>query len=226
MEFILYNNSIIIRDLGLQYWQSISSLMQNFTITRTIETLDEFWCVQHYPIFTLGPLGKEKDCIIPGKIPIIRTNRGGKITYHGPGQQIVYLLVDLKRRKMGIRDLIFLIERTVIATLNYFSIKSHIIQKYPGIFVHNKKICSFGLRIIKGCSLHGFALNVNMDMRPFSYIHPCGNKKIEMTQIYDFKKKINCKLVTSILIKKIVYFLKIRHVSYKKYNIDNIKNKT
>jgi len=215
MEFTLYNNSIIIRDLGLQHWQLVSSLMQNFTITRTIETLDEFWCVEHYPIFTLGPLGKEEDLIIPSQIPMIRTNRGGKITYHGPGQQIIYLLVDLKRRKIGIRDLIWLIERTVIDTLNYFSIKSHIIKKYPGIFVQNKKICSFGLRITKSCSLHGFALNVNMNMRPFSYIYPCGNKTIHMTQIYDFKKKINCKVIKLILIKKIVHFLNINHVFYK-----------
>ncbi|HXK00365.1 MAG TPA: lipoyl(octanoyl) transferase LipB, partial [Buchnera sp. (in: enterobacteria)] len=173
----MYNNSIIIRDLGLQNWQLVSNLMQNFTIIRTMKTLDELWCVQHYPIFTLGSLGKEEDLIMPSKIPIMRTNRGGKITYHGPGQQIIYLLIDLKRRKIGIRDLICLIEKTVVSTLNEFSIKSHIIQEFPGIFVRNKKICSFGLRIIKGCSLHGFALNVNMDMRPFSYIHPCGNKK-------------------------------------------------
>ncbi|CAL4042933.1 lipoyl(octanoyl) transferase LipB [Buchnera aphidicola] len=211
----MYNNSIIVRDLGLQHWKIVSDLMQAFTTIRTVETLDELWCVEHYPIFTLGSLGTRKDIIKPVKIPIMHTNRGGKITYHGPGQQIIYLLLDLKRRNISVRNIISLIENSVVDTLNYFFIKSHIMHEYPGVFVKNKKICSFGLRIKKGCSLHGFSLNVCMDMRPFSYIYPCGNKKINMTQIYDFKKNINCTTIKLVLIKKIVNFLKISSIFYK-----------
>ncbi|CAL4321652.1 lipoyl(octanoyl) transferase LipB [Buchnera aphidicola] len=209
------NDTIIIRDLGLQHWEKVSDLMQKFTAIRDIKTLDELWCVQHYPIFTLGPLGTKKDRLITSKIPMVHTDRGGKITYHGPGQQIIYLLLDLRRRKMGIRDIITLIEKTVIATLHYFSIKSNIVQEYPGIFVDNKKICSFGLRIKKSCSLHGFSLNVNMDMRPFFHIYPCGNNKIRMTQIYNFKKNINCKIIKLVLIKKIIDLLNVSSIIYK-----------
>lgn len=209
------HNTIIVRDLGLKDCQVISDLMYYFNIFRNIDTIDEIWCVQHYPIFTCGKLSKITDLIRPGKIKIMHSDRGGQITYHGPGQQIIYLLIDLKRKKLKILDLIKLIKNTVIDTLQHFFIKSYYIDKYPGIYVQGKKICSLGLKINKGCSYHGFALNINMDLSPFLYIHPCGQKHISMTQMSDFKSDIKLQSVKLILIKKILNFLKINKIYYK-----------
>ncbi|WP_343377787.1 lipoyl(octanoyl) transferase LipB [Buchnera aphidicola (Formosaphis micheliae)] len=210
----MYNNTIIVRQLGLQCWKKIFNLMEDFTISRNKNTLDELWCVQHYPIFTLGRLSQEQDLIFSNKIEVIQTNRGGRITYHGPGQQIIYLLIDINRRQITPRKLIQLIECTVLSTLQHFCIKAHLIKEYPGIYVDNKKICSFGLRITKGCSLHGFALNIDMDMSPFLQIYPCGNRNIKMTQLIEFKKKVNIINVTSILLKQIINLLNIKTVYY------------
>ena len=211
----MYNNSIIVRDLGLQDWKIVSDLMYHFNMFRSKQTLDEIWCVEHYPIFTCGKLSKKTDLITSGKIRIMHSDRGGQITYHGPGQQIIYILFDLKRKKLKITDLIKLIQDTVTDTLKYFFIQSHCIKQHPGIYVQGKKICSFGLKIQKGCSLHGFSLNVNMDLNPFLYIHPCGNDKISMTQMSYFKSDITLQSVKIVLIKKMLTFLNISKIYYK-----------
>lgn len=196
-------NKIIVRNLGLISWEKISKSMYNFTINRTNLTKDELWLVQHPKIFTVNKFNDiNKNFSNMYNIPIAESNRGGKITYHAPGQQIVYILMNLKRREINIRQLINIIQQSVIKTLDYFNINAKTYCKYPGVYVNKKKICSLGLKIIKGCSLHGFALNINMDMKPFKIIHPCGCKDLKMTQISDFYNNIDVNQVNSILISK------------------------
>lgn len=199
----MYNKIIFFRNLGLEHWYNTFDKMNNFTISRNFHTFDEIWFVEHYPIFTQGQSKKKENIIFYNKIPVVNTDRGGQITYHGPGQQILYFLIDLKRRKISIRTLIDIMQKTVIETLNKFSIKSYIKKKSPGVYINEKKICSLGLRVKKGSTLHGLALNVDMDLTPFSYIHPCGDSNIKMTQIKDFNVYIQLKDVRIILIKKL-----------------------
>ncbi|MBZ2279520.1 lipoyl(octanoyl) transferase LipB, partial [Buchnera aphidicola] len=156
--------------------------MKCFTQSRNFYTSDEIWFVEHYPIFTQGCIKKKENIIISSKIPIVTTNRGGQITYHGPGQQILYFLIDLKRRQINIRQFIDVIKNAVISMLRDFFILAYFDKNYPGIYVNKKKICSIGLRIQNGCTLHGLSININMDLTPFNYIYPCGNKEIKMTQ--------------------------------------------
>lgn len=207
--FLLQNKIIFVRNLGLQNWLETYTKMNNFTKLRNFKTFDEIWFVEHYPIFTQGRLQKKDNVIVHNDIPIINTDRGGQITYHGPGQQILYFLIDLKRRKINIRELIDIMQNTVIETLNEFFIPSYVKKKSPGVFVNNRKICSLGLRIKKGATLHGLALNVNMDLKPFNYIYPCGDKNLKMTQIKEFNSYINLKEIRTVLIKTLSKFFKI-----------------
>ncbi|KAF0685395.1 putative lipoyltransferase 2, mitochondrial, partial [Aphis craccivora] len=174
-------------------WIKIVSEMNSFTDTRNSFTFDEIWFVEHYPIFTQ-----------------VTSNRGGQITYHGPGQQILYFLIDLKRRKINIRELMDIMHILIIDTLNYFSIKSNIKKKAPGVYVKNKKICSLGLRIKKGCTLHGLSLNVDMDLTPFDYIYPCGDIYMKMTQIKEFNSFLTLKDIRIILIKKLAQLFNVK----------------
>ncbi|QCI15945.1 lipoyl(octanoyl) transferase LipB [Buchnera aphidicola] len=194
------NNIIIFRHLGLEHWRTTFNKMNAFTTSRNLYTFDEIWFVQHYPIFTKGQLNKDENIIHLNNIPLVCANRGGQITYHGPGQQILYFLINLKRRKISIRELIDIMHKIIIETLKNFSIESYIKKKSPGVYVYQKKICSLGLRVKKGSTLHGLALNVNMDLKPFKYIHPCGDAKINMTQIKDFNPNIQLKDIRTILI--------------------------
>ncbi|XBC39461.1 MAG: lipoyl(octanoyl) transferase LipB [Buchnera aphidicola (Nurudea shiraii)] len=191
-----------IRNLGLRNINVVSNRMQEFTITRNKFSLDEVWLVQHYSVFTLGVSEKKYDWIVPRYIPVVFSNRGGKITYHGPGQLVVYFLIDLVRRKLKIKDFIMLLQKIVLSTLKYFSIDAYVLNKFPGIYVSNRKICSFGFKIIRGCSFYGIALNIDMDLSPFDYINPCGNN-IKMTQIVDFQPHLNFKIVQSLLFNNI-----------------------
>ncbi|WP_367678694.1 lipoyl(octanoyl) transferase LipB [Buchnera aphidicola] len=204
------NTYIIIRNLHFEDWKTVYNYMNDFTNIRNKYTLDEILLVEHYPIYTTGHvLNDDKKIKYIHNIPITSSNRGGKITYHGPGQQIVYLLLNLKQNKINIRQLLFYIEQIVLNTLYTFSIIGNNNKLYPGIYVDSKKICSIGLRIQKGCSLHGFALNVNMDLKPFFYIHPCGIQDMIMTQISDIKPEISLYYVKKILIENISTFFKI-----------------
>lgn len=200
---------IFLRNLGIEHWLTTFNKMNNFIISRNPCTYDEIWFVEHYPIFTQGQSNEQKNLIVSNDIPVVQTNRGGQITYHGPGQQILYFLIDLKRRKMNIRQLINIMEQTVIETLNNFSIQAYTKKKMPGVYINEKKICSLGLRIKKGFTLHGLALNVNMNLTPFNYIHPCGDKNMKMTQIKDFNSNVKLKDVRFILIKELSKFLEI-----------------
>ncbi|AEH39760.1 lipoate-protein ligase B [Buchnera aphidicola (Cinara tujafilina)] len=207
---------IIIRDLGLCSWLSISKAMNDFTKIRNYWTCDELWLTEHYPVFTYGLSEKNITYHYINNIPIFLSNRGGKITYHGPGQLVVYILLNLKRNKIKFRYFINTIENIVIQVLRYFYISAHIKKINREYILITKKICSLGLRIIKGCSLHGFSLNVNMNLIPFQYIHPCGEKNIKMTQIYHYNKNIKIHIIKKILIQKFCKNFKI--LKYCKYS--------
>lgn len=177
---------LIVRELGGREYVSVWREMQAFTETRTPDTFDELWFVEHAPVFTLGVGGKEKHLLDPHNIPVIRSNRGGQVTYHGPGQIVAYTLFDLHRKKLGIRALISFIENAVIELLNYFNIEACARPDAPGVYVNNRKIAALGLRVSRGYSYHGLALNIDMDLTPFSWINPCGYKDLKVTQLRDF----------------------------------------
>ena len=159
--------------------------MTDFTNQRTAETQDQFWLVEHPPVFTQGQAGKAEHLLFPGDIPVVQTDRGGQVTYHGPGQLVAYPLLDLKRLKIGVRELVICIEEAIIATLAHYQITSSAKPDAPGVYVDGKKIASLGLRVRRGCSFHGLALNVDMDLSPFLQINPCGYEGLAMTQIKD-----------------------------------------
>lgn len=175
--------TIIIRHLGFQEYLPCWQAMQKFTNERDENTPDEIWLLEHPPVFTQGQNGKAEHLLNPGNIPVIPIDRGGQITYHGPGQLVAYVLIDLKRKKFNIRQFVTILEKSIIEVLASYQIDAFSQCKAPGVYVANKKICSIGLRVRRGCSYHGLALNVKMDLEPFSRINPCGFKELEMTQI-------------------------------------------
>ncbi|OEE60659.1 octanoyltransferase [Enterovibrio norvegicus FF-454] len=181
----MQQNRLIIRQLGLRPYEPTWKAMHAFTDERTAETCDEIWLVEHEPVFTQGQAGKAEHLLATGDIPVVQSDRGGQVTYHGPGQQIAYILIDLKRKKLGVRELVTSIENIVIDTLSHYGIESNARPDAPGVYVGDNKICSLGLRIRRGCSFHGLALNVNMDLSPFLRINPCGYAGMAMTQTVD-----------------------------------------
>ncbi|EQB4828589.1 lipoyl(octanoyl) transferase LipB [Enterobacter hormaechei] len=179
----MYQDKILVRHLGLQPYEPVSQAMHDFTDRRDDTTPDEIWLVEHLPVFTQGQAGKAEHLLMTGDIPVIQSDRGGQVTYHGPGQQVMYVLLNLKRRKLGVRELVTLLEQTVVNTLAEYDIDAHPRADAPGVYVGEMKICSLGLRIRKCCSFHGLALNINMDLAPFQRINPCGYAGMEMTQM-------------------------------------------
>lgn len=180
------SQSLVIRQLGRYAYVPVWQAMQQFTDSRDADTPDEIWVVEHDPVFTQGQAGKEEHLLFPGDIPVVKVDRGGQVTYHGPGQIVVYVLLDLKRRKIGIRELVTHIENAIVATLAEYDITAAAKADAPGVYVDNKKIASLGLRVRKGCTFHGLALNVDMDLEPFRRINPCGYAGLEMIQCRDF----------------------------------------
>lgn len=176
-------NQCVVRNLGLQEYVPVWRAMQQFTINRTDCCHDEIWFVEHKSVFTQGQAGKAEHLLMPGDIPVVQVDRGGQVTYHGPGQQVVYFLIDLKRKKLGVRQLVTIIENIIIDLLKLFGIAAQARKDAPGVYVNEKKICSLGLKIKRGCSFHGLALNINMDKEPFSRINPCGYQGLEITQL-------------------------------------------
>lgn len=176
-------NTLLVKNLGMQPYLPIWEAMKTFTLTRGDTTPDEFWCLEHYPVFTQGSSGKPEHILQVSDIPIIQTDRGGQVTYHGPGQLVIYFLMDLRRKGFGIRHLVSGIENAVISLLKEYDVMAQARPEAPGVYIGNAKICSLGLRVKRGCSYHGLSLNVNMDLTPFSYINPCGLQNITMTQM-------------------------------------------
>ena len=174
---------LIVRELGVQDYHPVWQDMQRFTDQRNEATADECWLLQHPPVFTLGKNGKPEHIRDPGSIPVIQSDRGGQVTYHGPGQIIVYTLLDLKRMNIGVRELVTRIENGVIGLLQDYAVDAGARKDAPGVYVDGRKIAALGLRVRKGCSFHGLALNVDMDLTPFSRINPCGYQGLEVTQL-------------------------------------------
>lgn len=175
----------VVKKLGRRDYLSVWQEMQDFTKTRDADTGDEIWIVEHDPVYTLGRNGKKEHILHNSEIPIIKVDRGGQVTYHGPGQLVVYLLLDLHRRKLGIRQLVTFIEDCLITLLAQYNVKASSDKKAPGVYVDKKKIAALGLRVSKGCTTHGLSLNIDMDLSPFQNINPCGYKGLEITQCVD-----------------------------------------
>lgn len=178
--------TLVIRQLNRRDYESVWHAMQDYTDARDGQSRDEIWLVEHDPVFTQGQAGKEEHLLFPGDIPVVKVDRGGQVTYHGPGQLVAYFLLDIRRLKFGVRDLVTHIEQSLVELLNSYGITAYPKPDAPGVYVDGKKIASLGLRIRKGCSFHGLALNVNMDLEPFKRINPCGYSGLEMIQVGDF----------------------------------------
>jgi len=177
---------LIIRRLGLQEYEPIYKSMQFLAMHGAADRDDEIWLLSHKPVYTQGQAGEEKHVLHPENIPVIQIDRGGQVTYHGPGQLVTYFLLNVKRRKMGARGLVDLIEKAIIATLESYDINAATMPKAPGVYVNDAKIAALGLRIKNGWSYHGLSLNVNMNLAPFANINPCGFENLAITQIADF----------------------------------------
>ncbi|HGV0043092.1 TPA: lipoyl(octanoyl) transferase LipB [Enterobacter ludwigii] len=203
----MYQDKILVRHLGLQPYEPVSQAMHDFTDSRDDTTPDEIWLVEHLPVFTQGQAGKAEHLLMTGDIPVIQSDRGGQVTYHGPGQQVMYVLLNLKRRKLGVRELVTLLEQTVVNTLAEYGIEAHPRPDAPGVYVGESKICSLGLRIRKGCSFHGLALNINMDLTPFQRINPCGYAGMEMTQMRQWVESATPENIRPVLLKNVLALL-------------------
>ncbi|MBA2652550.1 MAG: lipoyl(octanoyl) transferase LipB [Tatlockia sp.] len=188
-----------IRNLGLQPYLPTWERMKDFTASRNENTVDELWLLEHPAVYTQGQAGKAEHVLNPLEIPIVQSDRGGQVTYHGPGQLVAYVLMDTRRRKLGIRTLVTQLEQIIISVLENFQIKGSIQCGAPGVYVNDKKIASIGLRVKNGCTYHGIALNVAMNLTPFSGINPCGFAKLEMTQISDFIPDPNMESIRKLL---------------------------
>ena len=188
---------LTIRSLGLKPYDVIWDDMKRFTSERNENTIDEVWLLEHPPVYTQGQAGKAEHILNTSSIPIIQTDRGGQVTYHGPGQLVAYILMDIGRQQMGIRTLVCQLEQMIILLLKHFNISAETRCGAPGVYVNNKKIASIGLRVKKGCTYHGIALNVAMDLHPFEDINPCGYAKLQMTQMQDFVPDINIEQVSN-----------------------------
>ncbi|AHY41359.1 lipoyl(octanoyl) transferase LipB [Stutzerimonas decontaminans] len=174
-----------VRELGLIEYRSAWQAMQQFTNTRDADSGDEIWLLQHPPVFTQGQAGKAEHLLFPGDIPVVQVDRGGQVTYHGPGQLVGYLLLDVRRLGIGVRELVSRIERSLIDLLAGYGVEATAKPDAPGVYVNGAKIASLGLRIRNGRSFHGLALNVDMDLEPFRRINPCGYAGLPMTQMRD-----------------------------------------
>lgn len=198
---------VTIRNIGTQEYVEALEAMQEFTETRNAITQDEIWVMGHHPVYTQGLNGKAENIIDPGNIPVIQTDRGGQSTYHGPGQLIVYVLIDLNRKKLGVRALVSALENSVIFTLGQYGITAYINTKAPGVYVEGKKIASVGLRVRRGCSYHGLSFNVSMNLYPFESIHTCGYPELEVTQLSDINGPANQLEVSVPVIHRLLHLL-------------------
>lgn len=180
-----------IKHLGLQDYQPVWEAMQQFTRNRQAQTEDELWLLEHHPVYTQGQAGKAEHLLAPGHIPIVYSDRGGQVTYHGPGQMIAYVLMDLKRRHLGIKTLVCALEQIIIDLLDTYHISAHRQPRAPGVYVDHQKIASIGLRVKNNCTYHGIALNVDVDLAPFQGIHPCGYPNLQMTRIKAYDDAIS-----------------------------------
>ena len=192
------------RNLGLQDYVTIWQDMQRFNQDRNADTADQLWIVEHFPVYTLGLNGKREHLLNTGNIPVVNSDRGGQVTYHGPGQLVIYTLLDINRLNLGVRQLVTILEQAMISTLARYGIVAVSRADAPGVYVNDKKIGSIGLRIKKNCSYHGLSLNNDMDLRPFDHINPCGYSGLKVTQISDLGITISTSQLASSVIQSIL----------------------
>lgn len=202
---------LIVRNLGLRSYASTWHKMQAFTDERSEITDDEVWLVQHPPTFTLGKSGKREHLLDTGDIPVIQVDRGGQVTYHGPGQLLAYMLLDINRLGLGVRELVTRLEGSVIDMLSEYGIEAVSRKDAPGVYVDGKKIAALGLRVRRGCCFHGLALNVEMDLEPFDRINPCGYPGLEITQMADLVESVNLENITRQLLSHLKNRLQYSH---------------
>ncbi len=195
--------AVQIKRLGLQDYQKVWQQMQDFNQARGAETDDEIWLVEHPPVYTLGLNGKREHLLNISDIPVVETDRGGQVTYHGPGQLVVYLLLDIQRLDIGVRKVVTLLEQAMIITLSQYGISAQAKAEAPGVYVADKKIGSVGLRVKRGCCYHGLSFNNNMDLAPFKGINTCGYPALEVTQLAD----LNINISTAELAVPVVHYI-------------------
>jgi len=207
-------NTLIVRQLGRQRYMPIWQKMQDFTDTRDENTPDEIWLVEHESVFTQGQAGKDEHLLAPGDIEVIKVDRGGQVTYHGPGQQMMYVLFNLRRLKIGVRELVTWLEECIIESLAEYGIDAYAKADAPGVYVNDSKIASLGLRVRRGCSFHGLALNVNMDLSPFLRINPCGYAGMNMVQTKELNGPQNLESAGQGLVKHMIKKLNATQVKH------------
>jgi len=190
----------LLRDLGRQGYEPVWHAMQQFTDSRGDATTDELWVVEHDPVFTLGQAGKDEHVLAPGDIPVLHVDRGGQVTYHGPGQIVVYPLLDLRRLGIGVRDYVCRIEQAIIDTLDEWNIGAERLNGAPGVYVGGAKIAALGIRVRRGCSFHGLAFNVSLDLEPFHRINPCGYAGMQVTSVLDLGGPSGIEAVKAVLL--------------------------
>nr|WP_202406815.1 MULTISPECIES: lipoyl(octanoyl) transferase LipB [unclassified Xanthomonas] len=189
-----------VRQLGRQPYEPVWRAMQRFTDARDEATPDELWVVEHDPVFTLGQAGKPEHVLAPGDIPVLQVDRGGQVTYHGPGQLVVYPLLDLRRLHIGVRDYVCRIEQAIIDTLDEWNILGQRREGAPGVYVGGAKVAALGIRVRRGCTFHGLSFNVAMDLEPFHRINPCGYQGLQVTAVLDLGGPSGMQAVTPVLL--------------------------
>jgi len=197
-----------VRELGLCDYSPIYEKMCDFSQAREQDTEDEFWVLEHKPVYTLGLNGNKAHVLNARDIPIVQVDRGGQVTYHGPGQLIIYLLMDIKRKSMGVRAVVTAMENAIISTLSDFNIRAEAKPKAPGVYVDDNKIAALGLRIKNGKSYHGLSINIDMDLAPFKGINPCGYEGLDVIQIKDLTTDFSKTKITEKLLKHLKHNLK------------------
>jgi lipoyl(octanoyl) transferase len=207
--------SIHIKSLGMVDYEPTWRAMQRFTAERTADTLDEIWLVQHPPVYTQGQAGRDEHLLHPTDIPLVKIDRGGQITYHGPGQIVAYLLLDLRRWKINVRELVRLMEQAVVDLLADYGVKAEGRVDAPGVYVGDAKIAALGLKIKKGCSYHGLSFNVDMDLSPFDNINPCGYEGLRVTQCVELGITVPLEELQAELTQNLVHGLQ-RHLERKR----------
>lgn len=195
---------LLLKSLGLRDYAAVWTDMREFTDMRREETADQVWLVEHPPVYTLGLNGDPRHVLAPVSVPVLQTDRGGQVTYHGPGQLIVYTLLDLRRLGIGVRTLVSGLEDAAVGALSQYGLQAAARRDAPGVYVEGRKIASLGLRVRRGCSYHGLSLNVDMDLSPFSSINPCGHQGMTVTQLVDFGIYIKPLEIAVPLVKRIM----------------------
>ncbi|ARU58146.1 lipoate-protein ligase B [Oleiphilus messinensis] len=195
---------LIVRNLGRLSYMPVWEAMKQFTQGRSENTIDEIWLLEHDPVFTQGQAGKAEHVLFPGDIPVVQVDRGGQVTYHGPGQLVAYMMLDVKRLRIGARELVSRVEQTLVNTLAHYNVASQPRADAPGVYVGDEKIASLGLRISHGRSYHGLALNVVNDLEPFRRINPCGYQNMVMTRLNDLASGVRLAQVQDQLLSEFI----------------------